>query len=91
MAKEAIRRIREAEGQAQRIRSEADGLAKEIERTRRRINALEYSMMPRYLVSMRSIKMKLNENERGNTSRLMKVKDMMLKERLAPRKYGEEG
>ncbi len=35
--------------------------------------------------------MKLNENERGNTSRLMKVKDMMLKERLAPRKYGEEG
>ncbi|MBQ9416243.1 MAG: V-type ATP synthase subunit D [Clostridia bacterium] len=54
-------------------------LAQEIERTRRRVNALEYIMMPQYLATIKSIKMKLDENERGNTTRLMKVKDMMLK------------
>lgn len=53
-------------------------LAQEIERTRRRVNALEYIMMPRYLETIKSIQMKLDENERGNTTRLMKVKDMML-------------
>ena len=54
-------------------------LALEIERTRRRVNALEYIMMPQYLDAIKTIKMKLDENERGNTTRLMKVKDMMLK------------
>ncbi|MBR2722527.1 MAG: V-type ATP synthase subunit D [Clostridia bacterium] len=54
-------------------------LAEEIERTRRRVNALEYILMPQYLATIKSIKMKLDENERGNTTRLMKVKDMMLK------------
>ena len=57
----------------------AQMLAEEIEKTRRRVNALEYIMMPRYLETIKSIKMKLEENERGNTTRLMKVKDMMLK------------
>ena len=61
-------------------------LAEEIERTRRRVNALEYIMMPQYLAAIKSIKMKLDENERGNTTRLMKVKDMMLKEQLAKAK-----
>ena len=60
----------------------AQMLAEEIERTRRRVNALEYIMMPRYLETMKSIKMKLEENERGNTTRLMKVKDMMLRAQL---------
>ncbi len=54
-------------------------LAEEIEKTRRRVNALEYIMMPQYLEAIKSIQMKLDENERGNTTRLMKVKDMMLK------------
>lgn len=58
-------------------------LAEEIERTRRRVNALEYIMMPQYLDAIKTIKMKLDENERGNTTRLMKVKDMMLKEQLS--------
>lgn len=53
-------------------------LADEIERTRRRVNALEYIMMPQYLDAIKRIKMKLDENERGNTTRLMKVKDMMM-------------
>ena len=57
----------------------AQMLAEEIEKTRRRVNALEYIMMPRYLETIKTIKMKLEENERGNTTRLMKVKDMMLK------------
>ena len=57
-------------------------LAEEIERTRRRVNALEYILMPQYLATIKSIKMKLDENERGNTTRLMKVKDMMLKAQL---------
>ena len=55
-------------------------LAEEIEKTRRRVNALEYIMMPRYLETIKAIRMKLDENERGNTTRLMKVKDMMLEE-----------
>ena len=57
-------------------------LAEEIERTRRRVNALEHILMPQYLTAIRTIKMKLDENERGNTTRLMKVKDMMIKEQL---------
>ena len=57
----------------------AQMLAEEIEKTRRRVNALEYIMIPRYLETIKAIRMKLEENERGNTTRLMKVKDMMLK------------
>ena len=60
------------------LEKQAQLLAEEIEKTRRRVNALEYIMMPQYLAAIKSIKMKLDENERGNTTRLMKVKDMML-------------
>ncbi len=62
-------------------------LAQEIEKTRRRVNALEYIMIPKYLATIKSIKMKLDENDRGNTTRLMKVKDMMLK---AQRESGKQ-
>lgn len=57
-------------------------LAEEIEKTRRRVNALEYIMIPSYETTIKSIKMKLEENERGNTTRLMKVKDMMVKQSI---------
>ena len=53
-------------------------LAAEIERTRRRVNALEYIMIPNYLDNIKYVSMKLDENERGNITRLMKVKDMMI-------------
>ncbi len=53
-------------------------MADEIEKTRRRVNALENIMIPDLEATIKSISMKLDENERGNTTRLMKVKDMMV-------------
>ncbi|MPM71944.1 V-type sodium ATPase subunit D [bioreactor metagenome] len=57
-------------------------LSAEIERTRRRVNALEYIMIPNLELNIHSITMKLDENERGNLTRLMKVKDMMIKAQI---------
>ena len=57
-------------------------LAEEIEKTRRRVNALEYVMIPNTQEAIRYINMKLDENDRATTIRLMKVKDMILKESL---------
>lgn len=53
-------------------------MAAEIEKTRRRVNALEHVMIPQYEDTIKFITMKLDENERSTTTRLMKVKDMML-------------
>ncbi|MDD3400038.1 MAG: V-type ATP synthase subunit D [Eubacteriales bacterium] len=52
-------------------------LADEIEKTRRRVNALEYVMIPQFDDAIGRIQMKLEENERGNLTRLMKTKDML--------------
>ena len=58
-------------------------LADEIERTRRRVNALEHIMIPNYEDTIKYITMKLDEQERSNTTRLMKIKDMMVAENIA--------
>ena len=53
-------------------------MADEIEKTRRRVNALEHVMIPETQEQIRYITRKLDENERSTQTRLMKVKDMML-------------
>ena len=55
-------------------------MAAEIEKTRRRVNALEHVVLPRLQENIKYISMKLDENERSTQIRLMKVKDMMLQE-----------
>ena len=65
-------------------------MADEIERTRRRVNALEHVMIPRYENTIRFISMKLEENERGTITRLMKVKDMMIQENIEKAKAKRE-
>lgn len=55
-------------------------MAAEIEKTRRRVNALEHVMIPQLQETIRYITMKLDENERSTQVRLMKVKDMMLQQ-----------
>ncbi len=57
-------------------------MAGEIERTRRRVNSLEYVIIPNYLDTIKYIKMKLDESERESSIRLLKVKDMIIEERI---------
>ncbi len=52
-------------------------LADELDKTRRRVNALEYILIPDLGDTIKFIKMRLDEMERGNLTRLMKVKDML--------------
>ncbi len=61
-------------------------LAEEIEKTRRRVNALEYVKIPEMEENIKYITMKLDENERSATIRLMKVKDILLKQSIAEQK-----
>ena len=57
-------------------------MADEIEKTRRRVNALEHVTIPQAQEDIKYITMKLSENERANQIRLMKVKDMMIEEKI---------
>lgn len=64
-------------------------IASEIEKTRRRVNALEHVMIPDYEDTIKYISMKLDENERSSTARLMKIKDMMVEEAMRKRSAAE--
>ena len=53
-------------------------LGREIERTRRRVGALEHVLIPDLEQAQRRIRMQLEENDRANNTRLLKVKDLVL-------------
>ena len=82
-AMDPLLRLAESEKSAQLM-------AQEIERTRRRVNALENIMIPNYQETIRYIQMKLEENERANVTRLMKVKDMIAKKAIEERRKQDE-
>lgn len=65
-------------------------MASEIEKTRRRVNALEYVIIPEALDNIKYITMKLDENERSTQIRLMKVKDMMIEENIQEKKIMDD-
>lgn len=64
-------------------------LADEIEKTRRRVNSLEHVLIPELEESIREIRMKMDENERSNLTRLMKVKDMLVEEEIMKKRKRE--
>lgn len=64
-------------------------MAAEIEKTRRRVNALEHVMIPELEKNIKYITMKLDENERSTQIRLMKVKDMMVRENIEKKRAAE--
>ena len=82
-AMEPLLRLAESEKTAQL-------LAQEIEKTRRRVNALENVLIPNYQETIKFISQKLEENDRATTTRLMKVKDMVLKKTIEEKRKQDE-
>lgn len=78
----ALGRVFQRMLQLAQIEKTAQMLAEEIEKTRRRVNALEYVVIPNTQDAIRYITMKLDENDRATTTRLMKVKDMLLQQSI---------
>ncbi len=76
--------------QLAQMEKSAQLLAEEIEKTRRTVNALEYVRIPDLQETIRYIRMKLEENDRGNTTRLMKIKDQMVAQGIAEQKARDE-
>ena len=80
VAMQAISNVFEDMLELARVEKTMQLLAEEIEKTRRRVNALEYVMIPEMQENIRYITMKLAENENATKVRLMKVKDMVLQQ-----------
>lgn len=71
------------------VEKSAQLMAEEIEKTRRRVNALEYVKIPEMQENIKYITMKLDENERANTIRLMKVKELLLRDAIEERREAD--
>ena len=80
IALEALNRVFQDMLELAEVEKSMQLLAEDIEKTRRRVNALEYVMIPDMEEKIRYITMKLDENERGNITRLMKVREMVLQD-----------
>lgn len=65
-------------------------MANEIEKTRRRVNSLEHVMIPKLQAQIKQIAMRMDENERDNLTRLMKVKDMIVEQQIRARRARAE-
>ena len=89
-AVEALGKVFQTMLKLAQIEKSAQLMAEEIEKTRRRVNALEYVMIPNTQEAIRYITMKLDENDRATTTRLMKVKDMLLKEAIEEQRARDE-
>ena len=89
-AVEALQQVFEKMLKLAQIEKSAQLMAEEIEKTRRRVNALEYVVIPDTQEAIRYITMKLDENDRSTTTRLMKVKDMLLQEALEEQRARSE-
>ena len=79
-AVEALGRVFHKMLKLAQIEKAAQLMAEEIEKTRRRVNALEYVMIPDLESNIKYITMKLEENENATKVRLLKVKEMVLQE-----------
>ena len=86
----ALGRVFQRMLQLAQIEKTAQMLAEEIEKTRRRVNALEYVKIPQMEESIKYISMKLDENERAATIRLMKVKDMLLQQAIEEKREEDQ-
>ncbi|WP_276905887.1 V-type ATP synthase subunit D [Peptoniphilus duerdenii] len=86
MAVEKLNRVMSKLLELAQVEKSAQLMADEIEKTRRRVNALEYRTIPDLEETIKFIRQKLDENERANITRLMKVKDIISKEEKKPPK-----
>ena len=77
MAVEKLNRVMSKLLELAQVEKSAQLMADEIEKTRRRVNALEYRTIPDLEETIKFIRQKLDENERANITRLMKVKDII--------------
>ena len=88
-AVEALGQVFQSMLKLAQIEKTAQLLAEEIEKTRRRVNALEYVVIPQTQENIRYISMKLDENDRSTTTRLMKVKDMLLEQAMQEKREAD--
>ncbi len=78
VAFEELRKLPDALFELAEVEKTLQLLAHELERTRRRTNALEHVLIPELQEQRRDIEQKISERERSNVSRLMKIKDMLM-------------